>query len=163
MRSYRQHLHMFWRVKMSLALLIAASACTTKPVTTVDLCNAPYPPKWQRADAPCELCIFDKINVNLDGTIRWNRKPIDRTTLEKYLQEVRAMSPEPVIVLAFQKDTPCEPVRYVRQTMEQILDCKNGFKCRVGSFPSKPQPRSDRASGTTASSTSPSQLRQREV
>ena len=42
------------------------------------------------------------------------------------------MAPEPVIVLAFQKDTPCEPVRYVRQTMEQILDCKNGYKCRVG-------------------------------
>ena len=132
MRSNRQHSHMIWRVKIFVALLIAASACTTKPATTVDLCNAPYPPKWQRADAPCELCSFNKITVDLTGALRWNGEPIDRATLEKYLRLQRAMQPEPVVVLGFKKGTPCEPVRYARQSMEQILDCKNGFKCRVG-------------------------------
>jgi hypothetical protein len=116
----------------------ALAACQPPEVVKTDLCNAPFPPKWEQAAAPCELCNFNAITIKMNGSISWNGVAIDRATIEKYLNSTRQMEPEPVIVLNFARGTPCEPVRWVRQTMDKILECRNGYKCRVGKLEPKP-------------------------
>ncbi len=128
-----KHPAMKWIPLSALAL----AACESQEVVKADLCNAPFPPKWQRANDPCELCNYNSITIKKDGSIRWNGANVDRATIERYLNSVRQMEPEPVTVLNFAKGTPCEPVRWVRQTMDKILECRDGYKCRVGKLEPK--------------------------
>jgi hypothetical protein len=83
-------------------------------------------------------------NVSSEHTVRWNGRLVSFSTLDRYLQEVGALIPQPHTVLDFPAGAPCLEVAKVRALMEKHLDCKNSLACVQGfnqdKLPPEPQP-----------------------
>lgn len=84
-------------------------------------------PSWSVQDAESgELTTHNNLEIGPSGTI-WNGSPIDRKTLGRYLGEVAALNPQPVIVLIAKPHARCTDVSAIRLMLEARSLCSGGI------------------------------------
>ena len=114
--------------------ILALAACKREPVSPLKaasyaegMCGGR--PSWAAPGSESgELMTYNHVQVTQSGTL-WNGVAIDRATLNYYLEQVRALSPQPITALVPDSKAKCDDVESVRRTMETRLRCSVEKTC----------------------------------
>jgi hypothetical protein len=73
------------------------------------------------------------IQVEADGSARWNGAGINERQLRRMLVEAaRMQNPAPVVILQPVPNAPCSAVIRLRKTIDRALDCSTSGRCGEG-------------------------------
>lgn len=108
-----------------LLACVTATGCATASLASS--CPAPLL-NWSTATAAPERVRqqMNILRVNGDRLL-WNGEEASEGDIREYLGIIsRLMNPQPLMILSYSRETPCERVQRARSLIQEVVQCKPG-------------------------------------
>jgi len=111
----------------SLLLITGLAATNDASLSVAPRCGSP-PPNWVAAASPLARTQRVKNTIRLqDGRLSWNGDPLTETLARQFLELVNHLpNPQPLTVLNYSAQTPCEDVQRTRSLIQSVIQCGPG-------------------------------------
>lgn len=111
----------------SLLWIAGLAATNGTPLSVASRCGSPLP-NWGAAEAP--LRPGQQVNNTMrleEGRLLWNGIEVTKPIARQYLRLVNDfLNPQPLTVLTYSAQTPCESVQRTRLLIQKEIQCKPG-------------------------------------
>jgi biopolymer transport protein ExbD len=100
-------------IDVMLVLLIICIITIPSQTHAVKIDNpAPQPPQLVHPE------VID-LSIDFDGTLLWNKAPVDRATMQRYIGQAAAMTPQPEVHITVDKFSRYEIVAQALADLQQ--------------------------------------------
>jgi len=123
-------------IKLQLILAALLLAGCQDAGTYGERCSVPLAHWRKQSEGMNHHAIPVHLRLDSLGAAEWNGVVVTDSELSAYLDQSRAITPLPFIILSAQPDTSCDRVRAMRQLMDQRY-CHVRWACGEGSASSR--------------------------
>jgi hypothetical protein len=115
---------------LALAAFVISGGCANDG-TYAAQCSAALAHWRKPSEGMNHHAIPNRIRLDGQGKLYWNRVPIDESTLALYMDQSRPLNPLPFLILSPDEDAPCAAVSRVRALMNERY-CNLRWACGEG-------------------------------